>query len=207
MTGIYDERVARKAYVRRRQTTVFSITVVCMVVALVVSLLFYFHAFGLGKPQTAESLPNHGVTVACAVPDSSGTAKYVDTSTVHVRVLNGTQHSGFARAVGEALTNRGFTVESVANYQKTDVKRTVIYYGRNTVNEAYTLNDHFTDAVMKMDDRQDKLIDVVLGATFDNLKTKSKVLGKGAKITSISGCVDSSKMTNLPKALTHDAVS
>lgn len=207
MTGIYDERVARKAYVRRRQTTVFSITVVCMVVALVVSLLFYFHAFGLGKPQTAESLPNHGVTVACAVPDSSGTAKYVDTSTVHVRVLNGTQHSGFARAVGEALTNRGFTVENVANYQKTDVKRTVIYYGRNTVNEAYTLNDHFTDAVMKMDDRQDKLIDVVLGATFNNLKTKSKVLGKGAKITSISGCVDSSKMTNLPKALTHDAVN
>ena len=207
MTGIYDERAARKAYVRRRQTAVFSITVACMVVALVISLLFYFHIFGLGEPQTAENQPNHGVTVACAVPDSSGTAKYVDTSAVHVRILNGTQHSGFARAVGEALTNRGFTVENVANYQKTDVKRTVIYYGKNAINEAYTLNDNFTDAVMRMDDRQDKLIDVVLGATFDNLKTKSRVLGKGAKIANIDGCVDGSKMTSLPKALTHDPVN
>ena len=61
MTGIYDERAARKAYVRRRQTAVFSITVACMVVALVISLLFYFHIFGLGEPQTAENQPNHGV--------------------------------------------------------------------------------------------------------------------------------------------------
>ena len=207
MTGIYDERAARKAYVRHRQTAVFTFTIMGMVIALIIALLFSFHVFGLGSVSTAETLPNYGVSAACAGPDSSGTAKYVDNSTVHVRVLNGTQHSGFARAVGEALTNRGFTVENVSNYQKTDVKRTIIYYGKNTINEAYTLNDNFTDAVMKMDDRQDKLIDVVLGATFDNLKTKSKVLGKGAKITDVSGCLDSSKMTNLPKALAHDAVN
>lgn len=41
MTQANDERAARKEYIRRRQKTVFSIVGAVMVVAMVVSLLFF----------------------------------------------------------------------------------------------------------------------------------------------------------------------
>ena len=48
MTYQVDEREARKAYVRRRQTIVFSISGAVLAVVLVIALLFNFHVFGLG---------------------------------------------------------------------------------------------------------------------------------------------------------------
>lgn len=48
-----------------------------------------------------------------------------------------------------------------------------------------------------MDDRQDKLIDVVLGVTFNNLKPKTDVPAAGATIVEIKGCADFNSMKNL----------
>ena len=128
MTQANDERAARKEYIRRRQKTVFSIVGAVMVVAMVVSLLFFFHVGGLGN----------------------------------------------------------------------------VKYG---VNQAYTVASNFTDAMLVMDDRQDQLIDVIVGATFDNLQDAKKVPAAGKAITGIQGCVAVDKMTDLPKAPEHDAVN
>ena len=38
----------------------------------------------------------------------------------------------------------------------------MIIFGKNAINQAYTVNSNFTDATMVMDDREDMLIDVVL---------------------------------------------
>ena len=35
--------------------------------------------------------------------------------------MNGTSHGQFAKAVGEALANRGFSVQKIDNYSSTDV--------------------------------------------------------------------------------------
>lgn len=51
MTYQVDEREARKAYVRRRQTIVFSISGAVLAVVLVIALLFNFHVFGLGEVE------------------------------------------------------------------------------------------------------------------------------------------------------------
>ena len=58
MTQANDERAARKEYIRRRQKTVFSIAGAVMVVAMVVSLLFFFHVGGLGNVKSAAVQPN-----------------------------------------------------------------------------------------------------------------------------------------------------
>ena len=120
--------------------------------------------------------------------------------------MNGTSHGQFAKAVGEALANRGFSVQKIDNYSSTDVERTTIYFGKNAINQAYTVNSNFTDAKMVMDDREDMLIDVVVGATFDNLQNQKQVPTAGKKIESFEGCVTVDKMTDVQKAPEHDAV-
>ena len=120
---------------------------------------------GLGITATSEVKPNYGVRVPCSTKDANGKNQtYSNYANVKVRVLNGTKFVGFAKAVSTALSNRQFKVTGWDNYKGKKVERTTIYFGKNAINEAYTLNTNFTDAVMVMDDRDDKLIDVVLGA-------------------------------------------
>ena len=190
MTQPYDEREARKQYIRHRQRTVFTAVGAAMAVILVVAMLFFFH-------------------VPCAQAGEDGTAVTVSAPSVTIRVLNGTEFSGFAQAVGKGLENRGFTLQSYSTYQDANgnginnVERTTIYFGRNSINQAYTLNDNFTDAIMVMDDREDELIDVVLGATFKNLKDLHEVSAPGSPIQDFATCQPADQMTDLPAAIAH----
>lgn len=209
MTQPYDEREARKQYIRHRQRTVFTAVGAAMAVILVVAMLFFFHVFGLGRVGVPMQEPNYGVTAPCAQAGEDGTAVTVSAPSVTIRVLNGTEFSGFAQAVGKGLENRGFTLQSYSTYQDANgnginnVERTTIYFGRNSINQAYTLNDNFTDAIMVMDDREDELIDVVLGATFKNLKDLHEVSAPGSPIQDFATCQPADQMTDLPAAIAH----
>lgn len=206
MTQANDERVARKQYIRRRQKTVFSIIGAIMSVAMVVSLLFFFHVGGLGLVESGVIQPNYGTQAPCASQEADGSnGKYVESSNITVRVLNGTGFSGFAQAVSDALVNREFNSQGADNYTST-VERTMIIFGRNAINQAYTVNSNFTDAILVMDDREDALIDVVIGATFENLRNQDEVPTAGTEITSIEGCVAVDQMTNVQAAPEHEAV-
>lgn len=209
MAQPHNEREARKQYVRRRQRVVFTVIGVILVTALIIALLFQHHILGTSQEETPAAQPNYGVTSVCAPKDADGNASnYVDNSSVKVRVLNGTKFSGFAQAVSEALENRSFTISEVNTYSNANVERTTIYFGKNSVAQAYTLAANFTDAVLVMDNRTDMLIDLVLGATFSDLKELKKVPAAGTAITDIKGCktVDSFKDTDLKEAIKHDAV-
>ncbi|RBP97268.1 hypothetical protein CRD60_07755 [Bifidobacterium aemilianum] len=202
MAKSVDEQEARKRYVRQRQTKVFSIVAAALVVVLIVACLFYFHVIRLSDHANPQVQPNYGVTAPCASKDENGNAAaYMQNSQVRVRVLNGTKFSGLARAVGDALTNRNFHLVSVSNYQSQKVERTTVRFGRNGIVQAYSLQGNFTDAVMVMDDRQDDLVDVIIGATFSDLQGKSKVPVAGAAIKSIKGCQPVDNIKNLPKAI------
>lgn len=205
MTQQVDERQARKAYVRRRQTVVFSISGIVLAVVLVIALMFNSHLFGLGKIATPVAEPNYGNVAPCAVKNENGEAKYVANGSVGVRVLNGTGQLQFAKYVSEALGNRGFAMQQADNYSSTSVERTTIYFGKNAINQAYTLAGNFTDATMVMNAREDQLIDVVLGATFNNLQDEDKSPQEGKKITNIEGCKAADTMTNLPADTKHTA--
>lgn len=208
MAAPQDEREARKAYMRQRQKTVFTVCAAGMVVALFVSLLFYYHVGGLGKVKTPAVEPNFGVVTACATKGEDGAAaKYVDPRTVHVQVLNGTTHLGFAGAVSAALENRQFAPLKAGNYPSKRVERTTVYYGKNAVNEAYTVASNFTDAVMVMDDREDKLVNVVLGATFTDLKDPEQSGVAGQEIKDFANCQAVDKLTDVPKTFDHEQVN
>ncbi|RSX57448.1 LytR C-terminal domain-containing protein [Bifidobacterium samirii] len=204
MTEQYDERQARKAYMRRRQRKVFAVAGSLLVVLLVVALMFYFHLFGLGVVKTSATQPNYGVTAPCVPKAEDGsTRKYVDNRDVNVTVFNGTAHVGFAKAVRNALVQRGFPMNDPQTYyvdgaQNTDLERTMIRFGKNAIAEAYTLNANFTDAVLVMDDREDTSVDVVLGATFNDLVPVADVPGADKDIADIEGCVAADQMTGLP---------
>ncbi len=206
MSEVYDERAARKAYIRNRQKRVFSITAAILTVALVVASLFYFKVINISQGTKTVNEPNYGQAVPCAAKNEDGTAmKWSESSTVPVRVRNGTEFAGLAKAVSEALQDHQFNVVGVDDYTSHNVERTTIYFGENAINPAYTLNAYFTDAVMVMDDRNDRLVDVVVGATFNNLQ-KGK---KGGTIKDFQGCktVDEMKKIGLPKASEHTEVN
>ena len=186
MTQQYDEREARKAYVKRRQIITFSLSGTVLVVALVVALLFYFHVFGLGLVASPMTEPNFGNSAPCAVKSKDGTT-----------------HTGLGAAVGEALQKRGFDVQLIDSLTPANQNRTTIYFGKNAINQAYTLASNFTDATMVMSTREDQLIDVVIGATFNDLQKTDAVPHEGDTITNIEGCVAADKLTNLAKDTDH----
>ena len=107
--------------------------------------------------------------------------------------------------MGEALANRGFSVQKIDNYSSTGVERTTIYFGKNAINQAYTLIGNFTDATMIMTAREDQLIDVVIGATFNDLQDTKSSPQSGKTITNIEGCKAADSMTKLPADTKHDA--
>ena len=205
MTQQIDERQARKTYVRHRQTIVFSISGVVLAAILVVAILFNFHVFGLGQINTPATAPNYGNAAPCAVKGDDGKATYVANGTVGVRVMNGTEHSQFAAAVSKALEARGFVMQEATNYSSTNVERTTIYFGKNAINQAYTLIGNFTDATMIMTAREDQLIDVVIGATFNDLQDTNSSPQSGKTITNIESCKAADSMTKLPADTKHDA--
>ena len=177
-----DAREERREYVHRRQTIVFAVVGAVLVVALFISSLFLFHVGGLGEVKTTAEGADHGVVAPCVSPAEDGSKpKYLDSKSVTTRVLNGTKFSGFANAVGRALQNREFVVQSIDNYDNAKVERTTIVFGKNAIPQAYTLAANFPDAQLQMDDRQDKLVDVILGATFQNL-TKTDELPKTGQV-------------------------
>lgn len=204
-----DELKARQQFVRDRQTVVFTVAIAFLAVCLVLSLIVFFGFGGKKAATTAAAQPNYGVQVPCPVAGEDGVAKAMATNTITVRVLNGTAKSGIASAVSEALQLRGFSMQTPSNYPGNEVvKRTTIYFGTNTINQAYTLAAQFNDAILQMDDRQDKLIDVVVGSTFSDLNDEKDItLTADKALTKISGCVSADSMKKLPKAVQHDAVN
>ncbi|KFJ01433.1 LytR C-terminal domain-containing protein [Bifidobacterium stellenboschense] len=210
MAEEYDEREARKAYVRRRQKIVFSITGAILVVVLIVASLFYTGVIQVDQQAKQVTKPNYGVAVPCAAKNEDGTAmKWADNNSVILRVRNGTKFTGLGAAVGEALKDRQFDVRTIDTYTSSKVARTTIYFGVNAINPAYTIKEYIPDAVLVMDDRQDRLVDVVIGATFNDLNSEKEVKKHGDKIKDFEGCqtVDALQKAGLRKADKHTDIN
>ena len=211
MAEEYDEREARKAYVRRRQKIVFSITGAILVVVLIVASLFYTGVIQVDQQAKQVTKPNYGVAVPCAAKNEDGTAmKWAENNSVILRVRNGTKFTGLGAAAGEALKDRQFDVRTVDTYTvSSKVERTTIYFGVNAINPAYTVTEYIPDAVLVMDDRQDRLVDVVIGATFNNLNSEKEVKKHGDTIKDFEGCktVDAMQKAGLKKADQHTEIN
>ncbi len=201
---VKNEREQRRLYLQARQRMILSATIGFLVIALLISLP---GAWGVFSPshhvQEANSSTNFGVVTACPAKDTVS----LNSSDVTIRVLNGTNKTGLGSAVGEELRNRGFILQGIGDYDSSTVlQRTEIHFGKNAITQAYTLAEQFTDAILRMDDRSDKLIDVVIGSSFDNLVSKTKTPKAGSKLVGATNCVSADDLKDLPKASEHQAV-
>lgn len=202
-----EEREARIRYLRDRHRLVITTAVIGIIVAALIAVPLALGWIGAPKKDDSGSQANnYGERTACLASDKD-TA--VAANHITLRVLNGTKHAGFATAVGQEFTNRGFVVQGTGNWNsKTVSKKSIIYFGRNTVAEAYTLRAEFpNNVILRMDDRKDYLLDIVIGDDFRNLETTQKVTEKTKKrLTSTEGCVAPDKLTKVPQAQEHTEV-
>lgn len=202
-----EEREARVQYLRDRHKIVISTAIIVIILATVISIPLALGWIAAPKKDSSGSQANnYGVQTACLVKEQDSP---VSPSDINLRVLNGTTHAGLATAVSSEFTNRGFSVQGAGDWNSSSAtKLSIIYFGRKTIAAAYTLRAQFPkNVLLKMDDRTDKLIDVVIGSDFQNLENTDKVsLKLGKKLTSAEGCIDAAKMTKLPKAQEHTEV-
>ncbi|MDR3152553.1 MAG: LytR C-terminal domain-containing protein [Bifidobacteriaceae bacterium] len=137
--------------------------------------------------------------VPCITP---ATQKAVNNNTIHLRVLNASSHAGLGQAVNLALVQRGFSSHGYNNYSDDNLYNTKIVFGVNSIKEAYTLALIFNKVVLQMDNRQDSLIDVVVGEDFSNFKS-ADINSSNLIISSFLGCVDPSNI-KLSQAPSHE---
>ncbi len=197
-----NEREARKLYVHDRHRMVVTVIIAVMVLALVICIPTAAGLFDTKAEENAQ--PNYGVTAPCV---ATGTTA-VDASKITVRVLNATDKSGLATAVANELQSRGFGIQGVDNYSGGTLERTEIRFGKNAIAEAYTLAGNVSDAIMRMDSRDDSLVDLLIGSSFYDLLDEDQVTTlPGSTLQSITGCVAADAITDVPEALPHDSVN
>ncbi|MFD0704521.1 LytR C-terminal domain-containing protein [Alloscardovia venturai] len=201
--SVRNEREQRKLYLRARQRMILTGTVGFLVVAVLISLVGAFGVFSPAKAKSDLTVQNNfGVQTACL---AQGTTM-ANPAEITLRVLNGTSKSGLATAVSEELHNRGFIIQGVGDYDSTQVlARTEIRFGKNAVAQAYSVASYFNDAILRMDSRDDNLIDVVIGSSFNDLIDTKLIPKTGAKLESRTNCVDVSKLQGVPQAPQHQA--
>lgn len=201
--AIRAEREARREYVHYRHRIVIGVAIVFLVAVVVLASLVLAGVVRTEDEQASQTTKanNYGVAAPCPPKDAAAPAY----SQITVRVLNGTDHSGLAAAVSQALQLRGFTMQTQGD-SKTKLDRTEIRAGKNAITQAYVINQEFPDAILRLDDRQDMLVDVITGDSFDNLSPESSVTKPGKKLVPLQGCVPLSKMRITLKAPAHTAV-
>jgi hypothetical protein len=86
------------------------------------------------------TLPGTSSASSTAAPSATPTAVPTAAATVDpsltLTVLNGTAGTGVAKAVGDVLTKKGWTVGALSNASTEDVKTTTVYYADATLEGA-----------------------------------------------------------------------
>ncbi|MFI7574826.1 LytR C-terminal domain-containing protein [Micromonospora sp. NPDC049497] len=96
---------------------------------------------------------------------------------VKINVLNGTDRIGLATDIADDFRNRKFQVKKVADQKKKIDDIAVLRYGPKAVGSAHLLRAYFLDEARYEYDpkRKDDTVDVVLGASFQQLATTTEV--------------------------------
>jgi LytR cell envelope-related transcriptional attenuator len=96
---------------------------------------------------------------------------------VKIRVFNGTDVPGRARALADEFVNRDFQVVQTGNAKAGVQEVAVLRYGPKAVGSAHLLRAYFLDEATPQYDakRKDDLVDVVIGRNFKQLATTTEM--------------------------------
>lgn len=99
---------------------------------------------------------------------------------IKIRVINATGEVGVATREGENFANRGFQVERMRaanNPEPAEGEIAVLMYGPKTVGAAHVIQAYFLNQAKRVFqiDREDDIVDVVIGPRFQQLATETAV--------------------------------
>jgi hypothetical protein len=150
----------------------------------VVGLLFAVGSCGApGVPMSARggpiAAPAPVPTVAPRICPPGVTPVHVSItglSQIAVNVYNGTSRASLATTVATELRNRGLSVHSVGSASGGPHPQTVLRFGPDGVGAAWYLRAYFPGAQSEFDaSRPGAPVDVIVGASFVNVPTKTEV--------------------------------
>lgn len=103
-----------------------------------------------------------------------------DASQIQINVYNGTGAAGLAGQVAENFANRGFEVlerDDAADSEIGEEDVAVLRYGPAAVGAAHVLQAYFLNTAVSQFqiDREDEVVDVVIGPGFRQLATETEV--------------------------------
>jgi hypothetical protein len=183
-----DRRRRRQRRVRITQLIVFSIAMIGIIVALV----YAWKQLTAEDPQASG--PSDAGAAANVAVGEDGTqcpepgAKPAAPKSVEVTVLNGTSRGGLAGSVTDSLDERGFSTGKAGNTKSAKGAITVVH-GPSGYLEASAVAAEFDDATLRLDDREDATVDVLIGDGFKDLVDEDEADSRLEKAVEIpQGC-------------------
>ncbi len=119
-------------------------------------------------PGLAERCPDGFVRADLTLPEAHE---------VQINVFNGTARAGLANRIGDNFAHRGFEVLEMADHHSEVDTIAELHFGPRAVGSAQVVRAYFlNEAAMVFDiNRDDEMVDVVLGSGFRQLATPTEV--------------------------------
>lgn len=197
-------RVARRRREHERQAVVFGLLVALLALTGLGALALYTGAVDspFDQPihtpgsEEAETGPVPCLPAVEGQPDGALPVAY---SEVQVRVINASTTTGLARAHADVLRDRGFTIALTGDLDHL-LPRTELRFGRAGIVAAYTLAGHFPELRMVLDDREDAVVDLLVGEEYERpLPEEEVTLLADQPLQNLSDCVPADEVTPVPQ--------
>lgn len=182
------DRQTRRRRRQVRQTIIFSTLIGALVLAGSAAGAVYLGA--IESPFDVEFTRKEEPTAQPVVPPCPAPgAMPVTYSDINIRVLNSTSTPGLAAQASEDFKSRGFVVEEIGNASTPIIGTVELRFGPAAVNAAYTLAAQINGAALRIDERAENLVDVLLGTNYAGLIDPSDVLlDPDVPLTPRAGC-------------------
>jgi hypothetical protein len=174
---------------RERQILVFGV-LICTLGALV----FLSYNVYVGNTEGPFTRPFTTVAVDfqsdITLPCPPSGSEPLPASEVTVRVLNSTSRSRLASTTLNDLIGRGFLDGGSGNFKRFEFEGSArISFGRDGVQQGYTVALNFENPVLLLDSRRGTSVDVILGDEFDKLvPLYDPQLAPGIPLTAAAQC-------------------
>ncbi len=186
MSSRYTTRQQRRLRLQQRQTVIFGVLIAAMAFAALFAWLVAIDAVPapFQRAFTPTEKKETSTEVACPASD----AVTVDLSSISAAVYNSTDRQGLASEVSETLTSGGVTVTDSGNWQELLLGAGQLQTGPAGIDDAYTLLQLFPGMTVMLDDREDAVVDVVLGYDYTSMGDPATLVA-GTAVTVPEECL------------------
>lgn len=161
-------RAARRRRLQQRQTLIFGVLLTTLLAIALLAAAMWGNVIPspFARPFSSEA-PTDAAT--SSVPCPPANALPAPFSEISANVYNATSESGLAARTASGLAQFGVVVGQTANYSSSVDGVARIVSGAHGLRAAYTIAAIIPGAEVALDGREDEIVDVVVGATFDGV--------------------------------------